>query len=191
VKLDLATLLAIGGAIASCVSIIIAFMSYRTARAALRLNERLAARKTPRLVLSLLDGHARQGQEHRTYSFLLSVSNTSDTDNSIARFDLRLEYRNARNFCAKADVAASSLTAPTIGPDAKQLVHPADVRAHQTIVGWVHFRIPNAMILDCHIDTYAIVTTDTHSDRTVIEATAVRDVVDETSQTPSTPCATA
>lgn len=168
-------------AVAAWVAAIFAYLTARRSGRALRLAEQQEARSRPVLVIYLKNGYLRRAKEDRIYMFLLSVSNPSDSNNAIAQIDLRIKYRTASNFLAVVDVLCVFLDDAMLGQDKHtSLKIPIRVDAHQTVAGWVFFRVNKALLEDCTVDTYAIVATDSHGKRESIEAALVQEIMLET-----------
>jgi hypothetical protein len=112
--------------------------------------------------------------------FLFSVSNPSDSDNAIAQIDLRIEYRTTSNFLSAVYVPSVSLDDEMFRQDNhSRLGIPVRVDAHQTVTGWVFFRVKKALLEDCTVDTYIIVTTDSHGEKISIETALPQELVHE------------
>ena len=168
--------------VAAWVAAVFAYLTARRSGRALRLAEQQEARRRPVLVLYLHRGYLRRTEEERVYAFMLSVSNPSDSNNAIAQIDLRIEYRAPSNFLAAVNVPAVPQDDEMLGGDNNhsRLEIPIRVDAHHTVAGWVFFRVKTALLVDCSIDTYIILTTDSHGERVSIETALVREFVHET-----------
>ena len=167
-------------AAAAWVAAVFAYLTARRSGQALRLAEQQEARRRPVLVLYLMRGYLRRIDDDRIYAFMLSVSNPSDSNNSIAQIDLRIEYRTPSNFLAAVDISADSHSTEMFGEDnCSRLETPIRVDAHDTVAGWVFFRAKTALLEDCSIDTYVIVVTDSHGERVPIKTALVQELVYE------------
>ncbi len=170
----------LAAAVAAWVAAIFAYLTARRAGRALRLAEQQEERRRPILALYIQGAYLRRVDEDRIYMFLLSVSNPSDSNNAIARIDLRIEYRTASNFLAAVDVPSVSQDDEMFGGDShSRLEIPIRVDAHHTVAGWVFFRVKKALLEDCTVDTYVIVATDSHGGRASIETALVQEFVHE------------
>jgi len=168
-------------AIAAWIGAFFAYLNARRSNRALRLTEQQEERRKPNLVLYLQGGYLCKTDEERVYMFLLSVSNLSDTDNAVARNDLRIEYRTAFNFSATVDIPSVSQGIDIFGGESHSTLETGvKIEAHQTVVGKVFFRLNKAMLQDCAVDSYIIVVTDTHGKRTSVATSLVQEVFDET-----------
>jgi hypothetical protein len=138
------------------------------------------ARRRPILILYLQRAYLRRLDDERIYVFLLSVSNPTDSNNAVARFDLRIQYRTASNFLAAVDVPSVSQDDEMFrGDSSSRLEMPIRVDAHHTVAGSLFFRMKEALLGECTVDTYAIVATDSHGERASIETALVQDIVHE------------
>jgi hypothetical protein len=167
-------------ALAAWVGALFAYLNARRSGRALRLAEQQEDRRRPILVLYWQGGYLHRTQEDRFYMFLLSVSNPSDSNNAVARIDLRIEYRTGANFLATVNVPSVSQGDEMFAGDSRSnLEIPIKVDAHQTVVGRVFFRLKKALLKDCAVDSYVIVATDSHGGWTSVETALVQEIVDE------------
>jgi hypothetical protein len=177
---DLLKWMPFAAALAAWVAAIFAYLTARRSGQALRLAKQQEARRRPVLVLYLQGGYLRRIGQDRIYMFLLSVSNPSDNNNAIAQMDLRIEYRTTANFLAAVDVPSVPKDDEIFtGGGHSRLEIPLQVEAHQTVAGWVFFRVKKALLEDCTIDTHVILATDSHGQRVSIEAALVQEIVHE------------
>lgn len=117
---------------------------------ALRLTEHQERRRRPLLVPYLSDGYVRfiSDTGARIYGFLLSVSNPADSDNAVAEADLRLTYRRADEPTTVKVRSDAALGAAFGNRSGQTLSTPARIDAHQTVLGWVFFRLDKAVVKD-------------------------------------------
>lgn len=177
-----ATWTGIATAIAAWLALVVSVLSLVIAIRAQRLAERQEARRTPVLKPYLVDGYVRTGADgNRVYAFLLSISNPSDIDNSVANIDLHVAYRRADDDMSMVlKVRASQDSASSITkPLESTLLPPQRVDAHQTLTGWAFFGVSREILTDTIIDGYRIVLTDTHGIEAAVEPIVVREYVNE------------
>ena len=130
----------------------------------------------------LFEGYCRFFEEDncRFFGFSLSISNPTDTDNAVAQLELQLIYTtlSGGNMAVKIrhDVG---LTNKFECGDIVPLQIPARIDAHQTIAGWVFFRVDDSLLSDAAVDAYTIILTDSHGAVCTLESTIVRELVDE------------
>lgn len=146
----------------------------------LRLAEAQEARRKPNLSVSLVDGYVRFVDEERlrAYAFLISISNPTDTSNSVTHFGLRVNYATTGGLRTSVVVSAAEVLASSSQGDAQGAVlqAPLKVDAHQTIAGWVPFRVKYDLIGEGLIEDYVIVATDTHGNKALRETVLVREM---------------
>lgn len=168
-------------AILAWIGVLLTFINVHRSGRRLRIMERQEQRQRPVLRLYLQDCHLIKNGEDRAYTFLLSVSNPADSDNALARLDLRIQYRNESNLLSTTDVPCVSTSDQTLTKNyVSALVIPANIGAHQTIAGRVFFRFKRALLEKCNVEKYFIIATDSHGLRTNIETALVRELTDET-----------
>lgn len=168
-------------ALAAWIGAFFAYLNARRSNRVLRLSEQQEERRKPNLVLYLQGGYLCKTDEERVYMFILSVSNPSDSDNAVARNDLRIEYRTAFNFPATVNIPSVSQGIDIFREDSHSTLETGvKIEAHHTVVGRVFFRLNKAMLKDCAVDSHIIVVTDTHGEQTSVATSLVQEIFDET-----------
>ena len=164
-------------------ALLLSICSIFISRKALRIQEQQEDRRKPLLVLYLQDGYVRYILGGRVYAFLLSVSNPMDSDNAIASLDLRLTYKKQDSFQMHIKVRSDS-TLDKYFPDrgGNTLLIPSRVDAHQTISGWVFFKVEKAILKETIIEAHKISIVDTHGIEAKIEPSLIREFRDETNE---------
>ena len=130
----------------------------------------------------LFDGYVRvaPAARGRVYSFLISVSNPSDSNNAIARLDLRINYRTAANFLAAVDIPLSSTDGESSQFGAEKVFTvPLRIDAHQTVTGWAHFEVKEVILKNCVVDRYAVMATDSQGERSEIDCGIIKELANE------------
>lgn len=174
---DARTIVATVAAVAAVSSAVVAVLSVRTARRSLALAEQQDARRSPRIVSYLRDGYARRDRDRRLYAVSLSLTNPSDTDNSIAMLELEIRYRIRDGILMTIRLLHDSSLREAFGrPDIEALTTPHSVSAHGTVAGWTFFSLHAATIGDAAIDDYFIRLVDAHGIATMIELGPMRDI---------------
>lgn len=175
---DLLKWIPLGSALAAIASAVYAGMAAARAARSLRLSERQEDRRRPRLTVSLSRGLYRDSGTASHFAFLLSVSNLSDTDNAVARVDLQICYRTSTNFMCAVDIPSALARDVGLGAeDPRHLVPPVRVDAHQTVTGWVYFRVDHALLEGCRVDKHRLFIVDSHTARVAIDS-ILQEVVD-------------
>lgn len=168
-------------ALAAWAGVFFVYLNARRSARLLRLAEQQEERRRPILVLYFQGGYLRRTDQDRVYMFMLAVSNPSDSNNSVARIHLRIEYRTPANFLATVDVPNVFQANEEFGGASHAALEiPINVDAHKTIVGRVFFRLNKSLLKDCAVDGYEIIVTDTHDAQTSVETALVQELVDET-----------
>jgi hypothetical protein len=131
----------------------------------LEITENQEKRRQPRLGIYLANGYRRQTPKQRLFGFLVSVSNPTDINNSIARAELQLTYLLANDVKAvgriQHDPAVGKETARN-SSSATVFSLPLRVDAHQTVSGWFLFAADEALIRGGTIDSHNLILEDTH-----------------------------
>jgi hypothetical protein len=173
-------IVAVVSAMASWAGAFVAFRNARTSRRMLQLAEQQESRRQPATVLYLADGFVHWESDARVYAFLLSISNPSDSNNAIARLDLRINYRTPTNYLAAVDVpAVLDREVGFGGPLQNRLELPIRIDAHQTVAGWSYFRFSRGLLEFCEVDLYTVVATDSQGSRQTVETVIVQELIDE------------
>jgi hypothetical protein len=157
-----------------------AFWSARTADRALRLARDQEQRQP--FVMYLVDGYVRSltSKPYRIYSFLISISNPSDSNNAVARMDLRVSYRTTKNYYGAVDIPlALADPAEQFQQGYATLKVPHRIDAHQTVTGWANFEVANAVLQDCMVEKYTTVVLDPQDQSTEMDCGIVRQLADE------------
>lgn len=114
--------------------------------------------------------------------FSISVSNPTDTNNSVSMIELQISYTTAEpaeGYCMAVKVPHHAPLAARFGQGADALEPPARVDAHQTIAGAALFEVKDALIGSGSIDSYSILVTDSHGHVSRVEQAIVRELADE------------
>jgi hypothetical protein len=174
----------IASAAAAWTAALFAFITSRNSRRALRIAEQQELRRQPSLALYLDRAYQRANGSHE-YGFLVSVSNRSDSDDALARIDLRIRYKTRDEFVAFVDVPSARLNEPAVTSDGVKLETPARVDAHQTVAGWVYFSHPTSLLADCLVDDYSVIITDSHGVQTALDTVLIQEIRRDAETPPS------
>lgn len=148
-------------AIAAVIALVLSIFSIHYARASLSLAKEQDRRRLPKLTSGFLQGYYTADRTgNRVYRIEISVSNPSDSDNALARAELRLTYRlqDGTEMTARLSQAGSD----------GQLRLPMRIAAHEAVAGWCHFQVPPAIVAGNMIDQYVVELTDTHDQITSV-----------------------
>ena len=157
--------------VAACavVAIVVSIVSLRYSKKSLRISEAQELRRIPQLAADLVQSYSEVAKGVRTYSFLLTVRNPTDTDNAISALELRLSYSLPSGVEAVIKLPPSPLCAP----EKDGLSVPCKVVAHDAVSGWCRFLIEPDLLKDGVINGYEVVLTDTHKSVTVVSPIVV------------------
>lgn len=159
----------------------LSIINARRAGKSLLLQEEQEARRRPNLAIFLDRGYYRKVGEQRVYSFLISIMNRSDNNNSIARLDLKINYRSSDDFAASVNVPAlANPTNELAQRDSAPICVPIRIDAHQTVIGWVYVQVNVAMLDGRTLDDYSLIATDVHGGSTIVDSILLQEVFDET-----------
>lgn len=177
-------------ALALLVSLISVFLSWRSsriARRALAISESQEKRRQPRLGIYLSNGYRRLTPKRQLFGFLVSVSNPTDINNSIARAELQITYlleNDVEAVCRLQHNPAlgGSTSSGDAVPSATVFSLPLRIDAHQTVSGWLFFALDNDLIGKGTIDSHRLILEDTHGVSTDMAEIMVREWKDESKE---------
>ncbi len=170
----------------SIISVLLSWRSGKTAARALAISESQENRRQPRLGVYLANGYRRIEPEGELFAVLVSVTNPTDTNNSVARAELQITYllendveavcRLQHNRALAENASDNALQAATV------LSLPVCVDAHQTVSGWLLFSLENGVIGTGSTDDQKLILEDTHGVETRTGQIIVREWTDETNE---------
>jgi hypothetical protein len=174
--------------LALLVSICSAFFSWRSGRNAARalaISENQEKRRQPQLgVYLVVNGFRRLLPKRQLFGFLVSISNPTDINNSVARAELKIAYLIENDVSASCRIQHNPTLGETIGNEtassASVFALPLRVDAHQTVSGWFVFSLDNDVIGKGTVDGHSLVLEDTHGISTETDPIMVREWTDET-----------
>jgi len=159
-------------------SSIVSFFSFRNSARALAITEHQEQRRSPRLQIYFVNGYRRLLSKRQLFGFLVSVSNPTDINNSVARAELQIT-------CLLRDGAETFLriqhnteVAEGLENQKNDAAHvfslPARIDAHQTLSGWLLFVLDSDTIGDGTVDGHRLILEDTHGLSTETDPITVR-----------------
>lgn len=163
------------------VSIVSAIYSGRKSSRALAISEEQERRKQPDLIIYPAISYRRLLPNSQVFGFLVSISNPTDINNSVARAELKLEmvrknaltvYRLPHNPVLLETVPASAGQSPAIAL-------PLRVDAHQTASGWLFLSEKREFFDNGSVDLHQLVLEDSHGVVVTTDALMVRELIDE------------
>ena len=164
-------------------SAIVSFFSFRNSTRALEISEHQEKRRSPRLQIYFADGYRRLVSERQLFGFLVSVSNPTDINNSIARVELQITVllRDGSKTFLRINhnpEVAQSMEKSKDGA-AHVFLLPVRIDAHQTLSGWLLFVLENEMIGEATVDGHRLIVEDTHGLSTDTDSIMVKAWTDE------------
>jgi hypothetical protein len=173
----------VAGLAIALIALTVSFCSFLVSLKAFRLSQKQEARKKPILVPSILNSYVQylEIEKARVYAFLLSISNPSDSNNALAKAELHITYETS----AQALVTAQIPSSLTIGEayaelqDFSLLSMPTRLDAHQTLTGWIVFRVVEEILSDAIVDGYKVALFDSHQTQTDVEPIMIQEYVRE------------
>ena len=174
--------IAVAALVISFASAFFAFWSNIIAKRSLRLSKEQAKARLPNLVPYLIDGLARRLDERKTklYAFSLSLSNRSDSDNSLSIIELRFFFTRSSGISSNIIIPHNSNLSENLGLEGTEpLIIPVHISAHGTVTGWAFFEIDESIINDVSIERYEIRLIDAHGNEINLEPVILREVIDE------------
>jgi len=162
---------------AAWIALALAFVSTRTGRKALRIAQAESDRKVPRLVPYLIDSVAiRDNATQRTIEIVLSLSNPSDSSNTISRADLALSHVVQNHALVQLLIPAAINSAN----DASNLLTvPLRINAHATVAGRLRFTVPNELVDAANVRRYELQLTDSQGAVVPLELRVLKEIAPE------------
>jgi len=181
---DPKTLVSVLALLVSCLSLIVSWRSGTRAARALAISEGQEERRQPRLGIYLVRGYRRLVPQRQLFGFLVSITNPTDTSNSIARAELQITYlleNDVRAVCRiPHNQALGEKSGIETAKEANLFVLPARIDAHQTLSGWLLFSLDDSIIGEGSVDSHNLILEDTHSISTDSGPIMVREWTHET-----------
>ena len=177
---DLSMIAAVISAVAAWVAVIFAYNGARTAKKSLDLSNQQETRRRPHFVPYMAEGYSRRTPDRRLYAVSLSLSNPTDSDNSIAKIELQVRYRTRDRIVMTIRLPHDETLHEGFGrPNIQTFTVPFRVAAHDTTAGWVLFALPLSVIQDAEVDEYSVFLFDAHGIRAEIEPGILREITSD------------
>lgn len=160
-----------------------AWKARKIAERSLALNESQEQRRRPRFIIYMVQGYRRYLPDKQLFGFLVSVSNPTDINNSIAQAELKITYLIKDEVKAVFRIPRMPQFAEPVHKEpiqgANVLALPIRVDAHQTVAGWLVFSLDSKIIAGRTVDSHRIVLEDSHGDCSETEPIIVSEWTDE------------
>ena len=167
----------------SLISVFLSWRSSRTARRALAISEGQEKRRQPQLGIYLANGYRQLISNGQLFAFLVSVTNPTDINNSIARAELQITYlleKDVKTICRLQHNPAVGESASGVLREAPTIFSlPMRIDAHQTVSGWFLFALDNQVIGKGSVDSHRLIVEDTHGVSTCSDPITVREWMNE------------
>lgn len=152
-------------------------------RRRLRIEINREARQGLGLEPTLVDSfhETDDASQDRVYAFHVTVRNPSDRRNAIAEAELEITRTTSKGTTVPAILQAlrAGGSASVRGGGASILI-PAAIQAHDTVSGWLQFRVPRTILKGAKVESYRINLRDTEGDETKLKPIFVREYQNET-----------
>jgi hypothetical protein len=164
-------------------SALLSWRSGKNAARALAISENQERRRQPQLGLYLFNGYRRRVPNRQLFGFLVSVSNPTDINNSVALAELQITYlleNDVEAVCRLPHNPSLGENTPGEGmPAATVFSLPVRIDAHQTVSGWFLFGLDNNLIGKGTITRHKLILGDTHGVPTITTVIGLREWTDE------------
>jgi hypothetical protein len=181
---DPKTIIAALALIVSLCSLAVSGISGVRASRALEISERQEKRRQPSLGVYLARAYRRLMPGKQLFGFLVSVTNPTDINNSIARAELQITYLINNDVKAICRIPHNHELAGKDGAGEPQeagvFAVPSRIDAHQTLIGWFLFALDNNVIGEGTVDSHRLLLEDTHDITTDSGPLMVREWTNET-----------
>jgi hypothetical protein len=149
----------------SCFSVFLSWRSGRNAARALAISENQEKRRQPQLGLYLFNGYRLLTPNRQLFGLLVSVSNPSDINNSVARVELQITYLLENDVAAVCRLPHDPTLRENTSQDTQAATVfsvPVRIEAHQTVTGWFLFALNDDVIGKGSVDGHQLILEDTH-----------------------------
>jgi hypothetical protein len=177
---DFTKTIAIGSLCISIASLLLSainsYFTWQNRKLALRQEQR----KAPALACSLIHGFQKSDGSGRAFSVHVLVRNPSDSNNAIANAELVVQYLTTDRMLMTVKLETDErATKKFLRGQGDPIMIPAKIPAHETISGWLHFFAPEELLKGISIDSYSLVLTDTHEEKTSVAPNLMQEYRDE------------
>lgn len=178
----LASWTAIIGATAAFIIALLAFYNVRVARNSLKLMEQREKRSLPSLQIFHINSYVKRDKEQdsRIYAVNISITCTSDTDNSVKDLSMRIYFKRdggiASNIAIPIIKDIDKRVTDLVGVTSDRIiVIPLRIKAHEVIAGWALFEISNEFLVGSSIENYQVMLTDVLNIESYFEIKVMRE----------------
>lgn len=169
--------------VAAWVGAIMAFRSSNIAKRSLKIVEEQAKGRCPLLVPYLMKSSffMAENNSKRIYTFLVSLTNRSDLDNSIVNMQLQLNYHRLDEHGASLILSHSTELRTYLGKDVQNVLsNPLKIPSHDTIAGLILFECSSKVLEEIIIDSYDIIFVDSNGLQSKLEPIYLTEIISGT-----------
>lgn len=171
--------IAVVAALISFGSLLVAFMSYRESRKALRITEAEFNERNLSVHAYLIDSFAFQENGRKYCTFAISFTNQSSSPRSFSTLELEVEFYDEDGVYGKAIAAPDEIVIPLGLQDKyKRLDAPLNLASKETTSGWITFLLPASSHRKFRIDSYKVSGRTADGHESFVEAYLLRMVTD-------------
>ncbi len=173
-SLDFNEIATIASAAIALLALILSLWSVLLSKRAVRLAEIEHENRKPSFILYLQDSLIRYStpkEPFRVYGLLLSISNTSDSDNSLSTIDLFITLSQKSETILTLKIPLDANLGDFVPNNSSVLTVPLRIDAHQTVVGWCFFRLADTASANAEVEVSRLVVKDAQGNKTEIEHT--------------------
>ncbi len=158
------------------ITLINSYFTWQNRKLALKQEER----KMPSLGCSLIHGLQKTGETGRSFSIHVMIRNPSDINNAVANAELVVEYLTEKRILMTVKLqSVREMPDEFVRGQGDSIKIPARIGSHEAISGWLHFFAPNELLKGLAIESYSLVLTDTHDEKTAISPNLMQEYRDE------------
>lgn len=172
---------AIASALAAWVALVLSGFSFYNSRQAFKLSRAEARKKSPLLALYLQQSYfKRSDQRFRQYAFFLSITNESDTNNSIRDVLMSLTYRrDGEEYQVRTSALDDQAELGSAEATTRRLFAPFRIDAHQVTSGWCYFRISDEILGGSVVERVLIAVVDSYGNEQAVESMVLKEYTDD------------
>lgn len=131
------------------------------------------------LGLYIVDSHIRKlvPSESRLYLFRVMVTNKSSMNNSLKDLQLVIEYKRQQGPLSNIAISHNPDFAADLSETPKDLLRvPCQIAPHTVLGGVALFKVPEAQLRDCRIESYTLKSIDSNDLETELEVVLLQEL---------------
>ena len=155
-------IVSLGSLVAAWVATVIAIRNHGIAKESFRLVEEQAKGRSPLMIPYLINSEFMIIEAKRLYIFSISITNRSDTDNSITSIQMQINYHRPDQPVASILLNHNSLLADKTSCIRSPLTVPSIIISHNTISGSILFECDAETFDRIVVDSCELIITDSN-----------------------------